>query len=430
MKRILRIIKQAAIIGTVVAAIGVPTVLVLHKLGEVKPPSASIDSIHAQKGIPVKVEAARVHTFVRYMYCDGDIVARERAMLRAVIGEIVETVTVLPGEHVKKGQVLVTFRRADIESQIEAAKVACDETEKRHKRYTELHSEGVATPEQVERAATAWQEAQTRCALLESQLEFTEIRSPINGVVEQRWVEPGEKKMAKDELMSLLAPDALDVRALVPERYRADLKLGMTGAFQFIESERSSGEWRSAQITRMAPSTMDPNRFFEVYLKLDKPGRALVGRYVEVRFGMGIEPGALSVSSDALVYDGPRRAVYVVEPDTAEVENEAPDESGLLFAGRAAKESYLATVARGLRKVLKAIRVSDGVEPNGPVMKREVVDVWRARRVGVTPGMRDERRVQIVGNGLTASMRVVMLPADDLRDGSVVRIIEPEQGAE
>jgi len=424
MKRILRIIKQVAIIGAVVAVVGVPSVLVLYTLGAVKPPAASIDGIHARDGIPVRVEDARLHTFVRYMYCDGDIVARERAMLRAIIDEVVETVTALPGEHVTKDQVLVTFRRADIESQIEAAQVACDEAGKRHKRYTELHGQGVATPEQVERAATALQEAQTRCTLLESRLKFTAIRSPIDGVVEKRWVEPGEKKMAKDELMSLIAPDKLDVRALVPEQFRTDLKLGMVGEFQFVESERRTGEWISARITRMAASTTDPNRFFEVYLKLDVPGRALAGRYVEVRFGMGVEADALSVSSDALVYDGPRRAVYVVESDTAEVESEVPDESGLLFAERVAKESRLARVARGLRKLLMR------PEPNGPVMKKEEVDVLRARHVRIEAGIRNEKRVRVVAGDVKDSARVVLLPMSDLRDGSIVKVIESEQGAE
>jgi membrane fusion protein, multidrug efflux system len=422
--RILGMIRVLVILVLVFGTVGVVAALVFMKLGEVKPPASSIDGIHARDGVPVSAEDVRRHTFVRYLYCDGDVVARERAMLRAALDEIVETVTVLPGEPVKKGQVLVTFRRKDIDSQITAAETARKEARENHRRYKELRAEGVATPEQVERAETAEQEAESRCALLESRLGFTVVRSPIDGVVEERWVEPGEKKNAKDELISVIAPAELDVRALVPERYRADLTLGMDGEFQFVESDGDAGAWIAAKITRMAPSTTDANRFFEVYLKLDEPGRALPGRYVELRFGMGTVPDALSVSSDALVFDGPRRAVFIVEADTAQIETEVPDESGLLYMQRVERESRLATMARGVRKITRA------AEPNGPVMKKSVKDVLRVRRVAIQTGIRDEERVHVTTGELDESARVVLLPLSGLRDGAVVRIIETEQGDE
>ncbi|MHC5034117.1 MAG: hypothetical protein ACYTFZ_03680, partial [Planctomycetota bacterium] len=114
------------------ALAGIVVVAALYKLGKPQSQVVSIEQIQASEGMPVKAVRPVVMDFADYFYCDGDVVADVRAMLRAKVGEIVEAVNARVGEPVHKGQVLVGFRKDDLEAEIRAAETAFEEAERNY----------------------------------------------------------------------------------------------------------------------------------------------------------------------------------------------------------------------------------------------------------------------------------------------------------
>lgn len=422
------------IVRKYVAAITVPAVilgllaLVFYKLGEVKEKAPSIESIHAEKGIPVKVAPVQRRDFTRYLYCDGDVLGHDRAVLRARIEDLVEEVRVRPGERVQEGQVLVVFRKADKEAAVQATEAAYEEARLKHERYVTLRKQGVVTEQDLERATTALETTAAARRSARTKLDYTGVTSPVDGVVAERLVEPGEYKASKDKLLSIVNLKAVDVRALVSEKHRTSLVTGMAGEFR-LQSEEAAGRWFTGEVSRMSPTSDDPNRFFDVYLKVQNTRKPnpdggwliLPGMYAEVRFTLGRTRDAVAVRSDAVRYEGGRRAVYAVEEDAAMRPVMAPptDESG---AANRANGGVIAQIRRGMARIARRGRQNEPPEP-----KFEEVTVEKARRVEVGLGLREGGMVEIQGADLSPGARVIVNPSDDIRDGSIVRIVTGDE---
>jgi membrane fusion protein (multidrug efflux system) len=389
--------------------------VVLNALGQPRKVAASIEQMQAAEGMPVAVTRPVRMAFTEYIHCDGAIVADVRAMLRAKIEEVVEAVHVRVGEPVKKGQVLVEFRRADLDAAIRAAETAFREAESSLARYTKLAEEQVIAADRLEQVQTMRDAAASALEAARSRLSFAQVASPIDGYVEARWVEPGEHKGLGNELLSIVDLSAVQVRALLSDKDVAALSIGAEAEFQ----TDASAEWLTGRIDRVSPATGDPNRFFEVFLKVQNPlvnGNWLLrpGAYAEVRFVRRVVTDALGVPVNAVAYEGNDRVVYVVAEGVVTI----PD---LEAREKAQTPGFTANVKRGLAR-LKAKSGNNGGNPTDSFTKEVTGTV--ARRVLIRPGLSAGDFVQITDAGIGADTVVIVNPRDDMKDGTFVRVVE------
>jgi len=415
----MRVLKGLLVLILVTAGVAV---LVLYRLGAPRHPVVSIEKIHARQGLPVRVAHPKRVPMADYLYCDGSVEADVRAVLRAKVAEMVEAVNARVGEHVRKGQVLVVFRKTDLEAAVQAARAAYQEAANDYRRQQQLFEQHVISQERLERARTAKENAAAVLRAAESRLKFAEMASPIDGVVETRTVEPGEFKGVGKELMTIVDLSTVQVRALVPDRDVPGLAPGGKAEFALEAAER----WLPARIWRIGPSSTDPNRFFDVFLKVrnERNGPEWLmrpGMYAQVRFVHRSVPDALTVPNEAIVYEGGEMVVYAVEQNKELVAAQGPP------AGpqqEQADNGFLARLRRGLERI----------RPRRPGPRRsEAVPqverlVSRARRLVVKVGLQAGGRTQLLaveGASLDERSLVVLNPLDEVHDGSLLKIVEP-----
>lgn len=391
--------------------------LVLYRLGEEQRQVVSLERLHATSGIPVEVVRPVRMDFADYLLCDGSVTADVRAFLRAKVDETVEAVHARVGEPVKKGQVLVEFRTTDLEAAIQAAEAAFGEATSNLERCRKLYAQNVISEDRVEQARTLKESADARLRSARSRLKFARLESPIDGVVEHRWVEPGEYKGVGKELMSVVDLSTVEVAALVPEQDVPNLSMGTEGEFQL----EGNSEWLKGQVSRISPSTTDPNRFFDVYLKVENErtnGGWLMrsGMYAEVRFLGRIITDVLAVPDNTIVREGEARAIYVVETFTEKV----PVRAAAAQDRGSGQNKLIARLKRGLARLRRAEPQPQG-QQDVPMEEREF---QRARRIVVSSGLGERGLVQILGAELTGKELVIVNPRDDIRDGTLVKIVE------
>lgn len=399
------------------ALAGIVVVAALYKLGKPQSQVVSIEQIQASEGMPVKAVRPVVMDFADYFYCDGDVVADVRAMLRAKVGEIVEAVNARVGEPVHKGQVLVGFRKDDLEAEIRAAETAFEEAERNYERNKNLLEQRVISADRVDESRTRKENAAAGLEAARSRLESAQLTSPIDGVVEQRWVEPGEYKGMGDELISVVDLSTVEVSALVPEEDMAGLGVGGEGEFRL----ETAVEWLKGRISRISPSTADPNRFFDVFLKVDNKRSDAgwlmrPGMYAEVRFLRGTVSGALAVPDSTVVREDSTRVIYVVETRTEQVA--AGSDAGL--SAQPDEGGFAARLKRGLARVGGAGEGEGDPSRAGRVAERPVT---RARRVVVSLGFAEKGFVQVMGADVSQDSLVVERPRDEIRDGTLVKLV-------
>lgn len=136
----------------------------------------------------------------------GYIVARERIEISPRFQGVVQWIGVRKGDAVKRDQVVVRLddaeyraRLIEAEGRLATAHVALERAQLQYKRVHELFEKKVASQDAEDEARLAVaaaraqiQEVEGQRALARTYLDWTVIRSPIDGIVLEKLVEPGE----------------------------------------------------------------------------------------------------------------------------------------------------------------------------------------------------------------------------------------------
>jgi RND family efflux transporter MFP subunit len=186
---------------------------------------------------------------------DCIIEARQTVDIRSPVEGLIEKVAVERGEFVKKGQVVVTLEsgperaalaiarsRAEQQGAVKAAEAKLDLSRKKETRAEELARQNFISPNALEEARTERSLSESelrvsrenqRLAELEVQranelLNMRTIKSPVNGVVVDRYIKAGEfaTTNVKDPILKIAEVDPLNVEVILPARLYGDIKRG------------------------------------------------------------------------------------------------------------------------------------------------------------------------------------------------------------
>jgi RND family efflux transporter MFP subunit len=186
---------------------------------------------------------------------DCIIEARQTVDIRSPVEGLIEKVAVERGEFVKKGQVVVTLEsgperaalaiarsKAEQQGAVKAAEAKLDLARKKETRAEELARQNFISPNALEEARTERSLSESelkvarenqRLSELEVQranelLNMRTIKSPVNGVVVDRYIKAGEfaTTNVKDPILKIAEVDPLNVEVILPARFYGDIKRG------------------------------------------------------------------------------------------------------------------------------------------------------------------------------------------------------------
>jgi HlyD family secretion protein len=131
-----------------------------------------------------------------------------------------------------------------------------------------------------------------------AQLSYSEIRSPINGVVTDRPLYPGEMASAGTPIVTVMDTSRVTARAHIPQPQAAVLKIGDKATITAPGSEKPL----TGKISVVSPA-LDPNSTtVEVWVEAKNPRERLrPGTTVEVSMLARSVPDALTISAAALL---------------------------------------------------------------------------------------------------------------------------------
>lgn len=203
------------------------------------------------------------------------------------------------GDTVTAGQLLLELERSDLESRLEQVR---EQVRAIDARLTEAR-QGLGRAEELNRqdlvADAVLDEARSRFdsltaelasaqqAVREAEIEisYTEIRSPIDGRVVERFAEPGDTASPGDKLLSLYNPLTLRIEAAVRESLALPLVLGQ----ELLVEIPSLGQTLTAPIEELVPAADSGARSFMVKARIETTGRLLPGMYARLLVPAGVE---------------------------------------------------------------------------------------------------------------------------------------------
>ena len=142
----------------------------------------------------------------------------------------------------------------------------------------------------------------------EAQFSYSQIRSPIDGVVTDRPQYPGELATANQPLLTVMNTSHLIAKAHVSQSQAVTLKTGSAATIQIAGAEDSI----PAKLTLVSPALDPGSTTIEVWVETSKPPAALKpGMTVQVSIAAATAKNAILVPKTA-VFQSPEAGSYVL----------------------------------------------------------------------------------------------------------------------
>ena len=163
--------------------------------------------------------------------------------LSSPVSGVLDTISVDRSDTVKKGQVVATLK-SDVEQvKLKASRENLDASLVEKKRALELYRDNVITLSEKEEAEHEAALNKLDVEHAQANLELKKIRSPIDGVVADRYLMPGEF-IEEKPILKLAQLDPLRIEVVAPVAYFGRVKTGMHaqikteyGAFENLVAE-------------------------------------------------------------------------------------------------------------------------------------------------------------------------------------------------
>jgi RND family efflux transporter MFP subunit len=355
----------AAAIALTLAAGGVATLLSRHAGTSAPPPSSAA---------PARVELAATDLVApvagavrETIALTGTLTARNQTVVKAKIAGELKEMLVREGQTVRAGQIVARIdpTEADARLQEKLADLAGGKAQLAYStrnldQQSALLKQSFISENAFENAQSSHRVAESRLKALEAQVAIarkavddTVVRAPMNGVVAERFAQPGEKVAVDGKLAAIVDLDPLELEAAVPASDIPAIRVGQEVSFR-VEGY-DGREFRGA-IDRISPATREGTRSINVYAMLPNADGALrAGMFAKGGVTIARRSDATTVPISAIREDEAAPYVYVVEGERMvkqPVKVGVRDEQ----AG-VAEVSGLAPDARVVRANLGALRV-------------------------------------------------------------------------
>ena len=283
---------------------------------KIKPGLALLGPDATREAITVAREEIRVAEPV-----PASIGARQATTISSRTLARITNITVRAGDTVVKGQLLLELERSDVESRLQQAREQVRSLSARYKearqnldRAEQLYARDLVAAAVLDEARANHSATQANLATAEQAVKeaevaitFTEIRSPIDGRVVERFAEPGDTASPGDKLLSLYNPTSMRVEAAVREGLALNLDIG-----QEIEVEIPVRDSQmTARIEELVPAADPGSRSFMVKAQVEFSGQLMPGMYARMLIPAGTE-SLLLVPADRVVNYGQLEIVWVL----------------------------------------------------------------------------------------------------------------------
>ena len=308
---------------------------------------------------PARVEIAPVTRgpAVEAVYATGTVEPTVMVPLAPRSAGRLVAVQVEEGAHVRRGQVLARIESADLDQTVQEMSAREQLARSQHERTSDLVAQKFVSPAELDRTRTELRAAQAAVGRAQAQRDYNQLLAPADGIVLRRDGEPGQFIAPGQAVLTLACCAPLRVSAEVDEE---DIPRVVVGQKVTLRTDALPERLFDGEVAEITPKGDPVSRSYRVRIRL---------------------AGAPAVDA------GPLRTGMTMDANVIVSRRE----NVLLVPSRALKGNAI-----------------------------WVLEEERLRRREVRKGVTGSERTEIV-SGLAEGERVVLSPADSLREGQRAR---------
>ena len=289
--------------------------------------AAAADPAPAMIG-PENLFVTEARDLVNGPQISGTLTAERSATIRAEVASTVVQALVEAGQTVSRGQLLGRLNDDAVRDQVLSAKSglrtateALAVAQRNADRAEKLSKAGALADRELEQARwsvtnaeAGLADATARLAGVQKQFSYTELRSPLSGVVSERNVNAGDNVSVGNPLFSVMDPSSLRLEAQVPATAIASLKVGTAVPFAIDGYPNRAFDGR---VTRINPAVDPATRQVRIMVSVpNQGGRLVAGLFAQGRVATEARNGIV-VPGSAIDRRGLRPTVTRIEKGIA-----------------------------------------------------------------------------------------------------------------
>jgi membrane fusion protein (multidrug efflux system) len=324
-------------------------------------------SVAPARVVNVEIVIVQPEPFVEHVTVTGEVEAQRDVSVTSEETGIIREVLADKGDTVREGQPLARIDDRLLRAQRDQAQAEASLTRETWERQRRLwEQDSIGTELAYLQARYRAETAQAALRVLDTRLERATIAAPLAGIVDDRFIEVGSQVSPGTPVMRIVDVNPVEIVAGIPERFSGEIRRGAEAqvTFDHLPDEQFFG-----RLSFVGMTVDEQSRTFAVEVAVANPAGSLKpGMVARVRTARRSLVDAILVRRDAVLRSEDGYIVYVAM-DTGE------------------------------RQIVEARRVTLGASEAGRV---------------------------VIGEGLEAGDRVVVVGQQQLASGDVIRIVRQQ----
>jgi membrane fusion protein, multidrug efflux system len=309
----------------------------------------------------------------------GTLRATNQTLVKSkVAGELMELL-VREGSAVKTGQLLAKIDTMDFDlrikerdAQLRGAEAQLDQAKRTLENNRQLLEKNFISQSAFDTAKSGYDVAvanldatKAQMAQAKKALNDTRVLAPMNGIVAERFAQPGEKISPDSRILSIVDLSRVELEAAIPSTDIGSVRIGQGISLNIEGIDKTF----NGQVVRISPSTQAGTRSVPIYIAIDnKDSRVRAGLFAQGVLALDKRSNVLVVPINALRETAGRNFVYILEGDKLaerDVKLGARDENGRASNG---SEGVIEVIA-GLKAGEQIVGVNLGTLRPGITVK-------------------------------------------------------------
>lgn len=265
--------------------------------------------------IPVEVATVKNGEISAFILLSSNLETEKMADVFSRVQGLADSLFVEEGEQVTKNEILMSLEADEHKLAERQAFVSYQKQKNAFDRASAMHEKKLLSKEEFEQAKfmaeserLAWQQAKLN-------LDYTQIKSPIAGVVAERTCRLGDRIQPTDKLFTIINNEEMIAVVHVPEKEIERVKKGQSA---YITSDNLADRKFPGWVKRVSPAVDPQSGTFKVTVGVrNTRGMLRPGMFVNVHIITDTHPEAVLIPKMAIVYDNENMNVFVVRDSVA-----------------------------------------------------------------------------------------------------------------
>jgi len=241
-------------------------------------------------------------------YADATVIAK--------VGGEVREILVEEGDDVTRGQVMARLDGDRLRLEKNQAEANLRKAERDFQRNLDIKDRGLISEGDFEKLQFEMEALKATYDLAALELDYTEIKAPIDGVVAERFIKIGNTIEVNEQIFQVTSLEPLVSYLFIPEREYRRIDPGQPVT---IGIDALQGLSFDASVARVSPIVDPVTGTFKITIEVTDDSRRLKpGMFGRINIVYDSREMVLQIPRNAVIEEGGETAVFVVADDVAE----------------------------------------------------------------------------------------------------------------